>query len=57
MAHDLHFIINFLVKNSILHKLSLLQFFCGKDISVTLCRYLVNGSKCSLPDESNNIVL
>jgi hypothetical protein len=56
LLHNLHLHIDFLVKNTILHKSSLLELFCSIWNAIVLICNFIDNSKSSLADGSNFVV-
>lgn len=57
LPHDLHLHINLLIKDTMLHEASLLEFFGSIWNPIILVRNLIDNSKSALADGANLVVL
>ena len=57
LAHDLHLVINLLIKDTILHETSLLKFLCGVGYSVEFGCDLVYNGEGALANYTDLVVL
>jgi len=56
LSHDLHFRVDLLIKNAVLHESSLLKFLCSIRNTVKLVSDLVHNSKCTLANTANFVI-
>ena len=57
LPHDIHLHINFLIKNSILHKTSLLKLLCSIRDAIKLVCDLVDHGKSALANVADLVIL